>query len=186
MTVFNSAVESRLEPDTAYTVTIPADVVCNDDDLCMGQSVAGAFTTPKGSFAAVVLQSTTPVAGAAQVSKEEPVVLRFTSNVRLCERAAAGVTIFMDDEPVEGAVTAAGAEVRMTFPLRSGASYTYLYDRTLVCTVKGAPVQYDLGAGLLVHGCGHGRPAFDSMRVNACRRVVGFNERVCGAGLCAW
>ena len=185
VTVFNSAVESRLEADTAYTVTIPADVVCNDDNLCMGQSVAGAFTTPKGSFAAVVLQSTTPVAGAAQVSKEEPVVLRFTSNVRLCERAAAGVTIFMDDEPVEGAVTAAGTEVRMTFPLRSGASYTYLYDRTLVCTVKGAPVQYDLGAGFSFTVADTEGPQFESVRVNGMQNVVvGFNERVVqGAGL---
>ena len=179
LTVFNSAVANRLAPGTTYTVTIPAGMICNDDGLCTEQSISKLFTTQQRSAATVVLQSTVPAAGASQVDKEQPVVLRFSSSVRLCERAAQNVTIRENERELEGEVEASGVEVRMTFPLRSGATYTYTYDETLVCTLKGAAVHYDLGAAFSFRVADTEGPRFESVRVNGMQNVeVQFDESV--------
>ena len=181
VTLYSRALSQRLASKTEYTVFIPEGVVCNSDGLCMEATTFAAFTTVQDSTARVILQHTVPTAGAVQVEASQAVVLHFTNTIRACAGAGSQYVIYENNEAVEGSAVFEGREVRMSFPLKSGFTYTYVYDMTLFCTPKGAPVQYDIGSSFSFTVADTEGPEHYTFAVSNMQSVeVRFNENVVG------
>lgn len=181
VTLYNRELSQRLASKTEYTVFIPEGVVCNSDGLCMEATTFTAFTTVQDSTARVILQHTVPTAGAVQVEASQAVVLHFTNTIRACAGAGSRYVIYENNEAVEGSAVFEGREVRMSFPLKSGFTYTYVYDMTLLCTPKGAPVQYDIGSSFSFTVADTEGPEHYTFAVSNMQSVeVRFNENVVG------
>lgn len=145
-TIYNQAVADRLESHTTYTVYIPEGVVCNSDNLCMEAVTFLPFTTVTESTTRVLLQHTTPSSGATQVDANTQIVLHFTGAVRVATGAPLEHIIYEEEEPITGSVEIVGQDVMLTFPLKSGKTYTYVYDENVFTSIKGSPVHYDIGS----------------------------------------
>lgn len=143
--VYNQAANDRLESRTSYTVYIPEGTVCNSDGLCMEATTFLPFTTTAETASRLILQNTTPTPGATQVAASSQVVLHFSGPVRVSSGAPAEYVIYEDMRAVAGTAEFAGQDVKLTFPLKSGKTYTYVYDDSLFASTRGAAVYYDIG-----------------------------------------
>lgn len=144
--IYNQAASDRLESHTTYTVYIPEGTVCNSDGLCMEATTFLPFTTTTESASRLILQNTTPTPGATQVAASSQVVLHFSGAVRASSGAPAEYVIYEDMKAVAGTAEFDGQDVKLTFPLKSGKTYTYVYDDSLFASTRGAAVYYDIGS----------------------------------------
>lgn len=182
VSLYQNLVADRLSSSTTYTVYIPEGMVCNADGLCMEAVEFLPFTTVSGSVVQVVLHSTTPVSGTAQVASTSEVVLHFTDAVRLATSPSTQFVIYEDSTAITGTGVVDGQDVRMSFPLQSGRTYTYVYDVNLFTTVKGAPVLYDLGSSFSFTVADTEGPEVYEVVFNGMSSVtLYFNENVVGS-----
>ena len=177
--VYNQAANDRLESRTSYTVYIPEGTVCNSDGLCMEATTFLPFTTTAETASRLILQNTTPTPGATQVAASSQVVLHFSGPVRASSGAPAEYVIYEDMRAVAGTAEFAGQDVKLTFPLKSGKTYTYVYDDSLFASTRGAAVYYDIGSSFsFTVADTEGPECFNFAVSNMLSAELRFNENV--------
>ena len=178
-TIYNTETANRFSFNTEYTVLIPEGVVCNSDRLCMSAITFNPFTTVAQSYSNVILQYTTPASGAVRVPQDSRLTLHFSGSVRSTTGSSGLITVLEDSQLVEGTMEIQEHEVTLIFPLRSGRTYTYMYDDEVLSSLDGSPVVYDMGSSLSFTVIDTEGPEHYAFEVSEMQSVViRFNENI--------
>ena len=90
-----------------------------------------------------------------------------------------GHIIYEEEEPISGSVEIVDQDVKLTFPLKSGRTYTYVYNENLFTSNNGSPVYYDIGSSFSFTVADTEGPEAFSFEVNDMATVtLHFNENV--------
>ena len=180
-TIYNTKKADRLSASTEYTVLIPDNVVCNSDNLCMMAITFNPFTTVSSSSFTVIFQHSIPTSGSVLVPADSKLTLYFSGPVRATTGSSSVVTILEESQPVEGSMEISENQVVMTFPLRSGKTYTYVFDEDAFSSLQGEPVLYDMGSSMSFTVADTEGPESYAFEVDRMLSLVlRFNENVVG------